>query len=228
MKSASIEKFAKRLDEVIADGKAILLAAGWTGLRPSRTEKVDLMRCSQVMAEAAHVATSLCSRSSTYAAELTRRQTLGEKPSLGGVVSNVARHVGLLEALRRDLQAGTLVDLRGVLRAEVFDDFLEQAEHLHQEGHHVPAASLGGAVLEDALRRIADKIPVKYPERTSITALAQDLRAAGALDAGEVKYITAVADTRNNADHGHFERVTEARADELLRFVRRFVHEHLS
>ncbi len=60
----------------------------------------------------------------------------------------------VLEAAARDFRAGYGRDLHELVAGEVFSDFLDMAEHLAGQGYHHAAASLAGAVLEDALRRL--------------------------------------------------------------------------
>ncbi len=60
--------------------------------------------------------------------------------------------VASLKALRRDCQEGFLTNIQGLVRAEVFADFLEMAEYLLGQGDKDAAAVLVGGVLEEALR----------------------------------------------------------------------------
>ena len=52
--------------------------------------------------------------------------------------------VGALRALRRDYDAGYLSSVQSLVRAEVFADFLEMAEHLLKQGYKDPCAVLVG------------------------------------------------------------------------------------
>ena len=69
--------------------------------------------------------------------------------------------VGALKALRRDYDEGYLVRVQGLIRAEVFADFLEMAQHLLEQGYKDPAAVLAGGVFEGHLRALcaAHEIP---------------------------------------------------------------------
>ncbi len=42
-----------------------------------------------------------------------------------------------------------LVEIKSLIRADLIDDLLTQAEVLLENGFYIPAASLTGAVLED-------------------------------------------------------------------------------
>src|SRR4051812_15285231 len=68
--------------------------------------------------------------------------------NMRGPAACLEQQVGLLRSLRENFDEGYLLDLPGLVRAEVFADFIEQAEYLFQEGawHVVPVVV--GAVLE--------------------------------------------------------------------------------
>lgn len=98
--------------------------------------------------------------------------------------------------------------------------------------HLAITAALAGATLEDALRRIADGGSVSYdPTNTSLSklqaALYQPSRGVQFIDAGENKNITAWGETRNNADHGHFAKLTITDVSALLFGTRSFIDKHL-
>lgn len=134
---------------------------------------------------------------------------------------------GILEAAFRDFSDDFLFDLRTLVRADLLDDFLAQAEVLLNDGYHVPAASLAGAVLEDTLRRMCDERRITYPQKTKIDALNSLLAKDSAYNKLTQKEITAKADIRNNADHGKFDQFKEADVLDMVTWVRRFVEENL-
>jgi len=134
---------------------------------------------------------------------------------------------GILDACRRDLEGGLLLDLRSLVHAEVLGNFLEQARSLLGAGYHVPAASLAGAVLEDTLRKLCDKHEVSHPERTRLDQLNASLAKAGVYNTLEQKRITHLAGIRNEADHGNFEKVRGEDVADMVSFVERFAEEHL-
>src|SRR2546427_2300641 len=52
----------------------------------------------------------------------------------------VKKGMGILKAAKDDYENGYLFETRVLIEATVFDDFLEQAEHLFANGYHGPAA----------------------------------------------------------------------------------------
>ena len=133
----------------------------------------------------------------------------------------------MVEAAKRDFDAGLLTDMRSLITAEVFADFIEQAEHLLEAGYYVPAASLTGAVLEDTLRKLCDKNNLSLPNVTKIDRLNADLAKAGIYDKLIQKRITALADIRNNADHGHFDKFRREDVEDMVKWVRSFTADFL-
>ena len=94
-------------------------------------------------------------------------------------------------------------------------------------GHYIPAASLTGAVLEDALRKICDTESILHPTSTKIDALNANLAKAGAYSKLVQKQITVYANIRNNADHGHFDQFKQIDVEAMIKWVRAFASEHL-
>jgi hypothetical protein len=109
---------------------------------------------------------------STYLAEF---RVATEGGSSSGTTP-VREGKGVLVAVFEDLQAGFLTSVRRLIRAEVFTDFLDMAEHLHESGYHHAAVSLTGAVLEDGLRQIAEAASVKANRRDDLSGLNSNVR----------------------------------------------------
>jgi len=65
--------------------------------------------------------------------------------------------VSVISAAKEDYENGYLLEIRALIEAEVFDDFLEQADYLLSQGYFIAAAVISGSVLEDALRKLCSK-----------------------------------------------------------------------
>src|SRR5262245_45467883 len=72
----------------------------------------------------------------------------------GPFARDATQGLGILKAAYDELQKGFVGKLQNLVAAHIFTDFLEMAVHLREAGYKDAAASLGGAVLEDGLRRI--------------------------------------------------------------------------
>lgn len=134
---------------------------------------------------------------------------------------------GVIEAAQRDFDAGLLFDMRALITAEVLGDFTEQAEALLEAGYHVPAASLVGAVLEDSLRKLCEKHSIAIPTATKIDSLNAELARAKVYDKLVQKRIIALADIRNNADHGHFDKFLRSDVEDMVKWTRGFAADYL-
>lgn len=131
-------------------------------------------------------------------------------------------------AVLEDLSAGYLTSVSRLIRAEVFTDFLEMAEHLHENGYHHAAVSLSGAVLEDGLREIASAAGVKVNRRDDLASLSSKLLQAGTVDPLRRKELGVWTDLRNAADHGDWDQVTADRTGEMIRGVISFLSAEFS
>jgi hypothetical protein len=94
------------------------------------------------------------------------------------------------------------------------------------------AAFIAGAALEDALRRLCESNGIAYDvQHTSISklqvALFQPSKQITVISSSENKHITAWGDTRNKADHGKFDELTNAEVLAMVIGVRGFLDKHL-
>lgn len=104
--------------------------------------------------------------------------------------------LGVLRAAKDDYEHGYLFETRALIQAEVFDDFLEQAEYLLREGYFQPAAVLAGGVLEDGLRKLCQHKCIQLPAKTTIEPMNIELVKAGIYNVFTQKQITSLADLR--------------------------------
>lgn len=135
--------------------------------------------------------------------------------------------LGVLRAVHEDLSHGYLFALRSLVAAEVFSDFLDAAEHLLEQGYKDPAAMLGGAVLEDGLRRIAVAKDVTLVSGDVLQSLADKLKQAGVISPLARKQLSFLIGIRDSADHARFDEYTEDQVGELLRGVSGLLAHHL-
>jgi uncharacterized protein YfeS len=122
-----------------------------------------------------------------------------------------------LRAVREDVKDGYLIEVRTLISAEVFTDFLEMAEHLHENGYIHAAASLTGAVLENGMRNIASANNIVVRSADDLGALNQKLVQANIYNRLKQQQLQPLIRIRNHADHGEFE---EYSADDVTRMIR--------
>jgi len=220
----SLEIASRELDERIATGDRVIAMAAEAG------EPIKGMAIADVMAwtsGSGHIIRKLAGEGSAY--EATFLDARG-KQGFSYVHSNSYDHLcevqGALKGLRRALDAGLLIDLRRVLQADIFADFLEMAEHFLSEGFKDAAAVLIGGVLEDTLRKLSDAngLPLKSAQGKPLTIdpMNVNLARAGVYLPLTQKQITSWADLRNSAAHGNCGKYTASEVKEMLLFVQRF------
>ncbi|MHB1212528.1 MAG: hypothetical protein ACYC0W_09735 [Candidatus Nanopelagicales bacterium] len=95
------------------------------------------------------------------------------------------------------------------------------AQHLLDEGYHHAAASVSGAVLEDALRRHLASLEWKSSGNLeSMNDVARDKSVYTPLVATQVKAWIAV---RNAADHGEFDKVDHGQVALMVQGIGQFL-----
>lgn len=138
--------------------------------------------------------------------------------------------IGVVKALSQDYKAGALAPIQELIRAEVFDDFLDMSEHLLDQGYKDAAAVVSGSVLEQHLRKLSDrsKIPTELngkPKKADL--LNSELAAKNVYGKLDQKSVTAWLDLRNNAAHGHYDKYGVEQVKFLLLGVRDFINRTL-
>lgn len=113
--------------------------------------------------------------------------------------------LGILRALRSDIEAGYLTTFEEEVHADLFSDFLAMADSLVADRLRLPAAVVAGAALESHLRALAVRAGVRTdargkPKRAG--ALNEDLAKNGTYRKAEQKQVLAWQDLRNSAAHG--------------------------
>lgn len=143
-------------------------------------------------------------------AEASRRE--GETPAarareVAGVLREWAKHVeqGLARVPRIEEPA------QGSVAA---DDLMAQVHQLNEDNDAHPAAAvlLGAAALELRVRSTVVGRGMELQERPSLMAYCRRLRQDDVISAQDVKEFDVVAGLRNDAAHGHFDRLSRERA----------------
>jgi hypothetical protein len=142
----------------------------------------------------------------------------------------IARLKGLVDETRSALLADYLIEHTALIRAELFTDFLEMAEHLLEQHYYDQATTTATGVLEQHMRALAARYNVSLVddkgERKGGARLNDDLRKAQAYDAAEHQEIHGWLKMRNPPSHGEFRTFDEQRASLLIQGVRAFINRH--
>ncbi len=130
---------------------------------------------------------------------------------------------GILNAALVDYTQGFMADSKLLVSAEVFADFLVQAEILLENDYKDAAAVVIRAVLEDGLRRLCSASELMPSPRDGVHQLAEKLLRKGAITSLQFKEIEAKKEVGNNAAHGHFDEYAKADVVAFYEFVQRFL-----
>lgn len=130
---------------------------------------------------------------------------------------------GLLTAAMTDYREGFMADAKLLVSAEVFADFLVQAEVLLENDYKDAAAVVVRAVLEDGLRRVCVSKGIAVKDRDGVHQLAEALTKQNALTAVQFKEIEAKKEIGNKAAHGKFHEYTKADVVAFHEFVQRLL-----
>jgi hypothetical protein len=148
-----------------------------------------------------------------------------ELAAMGGDSSIVNPNilVGIVTAAMTDFREGFMADTTLLVSAEVFADFLVQAEILLDHDYKDAAAVIIRAVLEDALRRICISNSIAVKPRAGIAELKDELTKMNLLTAVQAKEIDAKREIGNKAAHGRFGEFTKADVVAFHEFVQRLL-----
>jgi hypothetical protein len=150
-----------------------------------------------------------------------------ERCKYSGYYSDVVLGMAILNAAWNDYSKGYLFELKALVRAEIFDDFLELAQYLYDQGYYQPAAVLAGGVLEDSLRKLCDKSHIPLQAKPKLDSMNSELAKQGVYNTLVQKRIIWLADIRNKAAHAQWATFTAADVDTMLHQIRDFVTDYL-
>lgn len=213
---------SKRIAALIEKGEEVLKSE-----RPPPPGVVSVSRRVDAQLYAEWRSQALVCLTQVFGSGHTYRESFASDTEKARYPSSVKSGLGVLRAALEDVEHGYMDTIQQMAAAEVFTDLIEQAEHLLETGYKDPAASLVGAVLENGLRSLAARNGIAVSERDNLSALNNKLGEKGIYDRLRQKQVAVWTEVRDNADHGHFERVTEGDVADLIKGVRGFLADYL-
>jgi len=215
--------FIKQLDEIIFDFNGIKSKAVHEDLsgNTSVEEIVTVLTKSKAAVE------RIVGKNSEYYKEIQAtllRQSIWEGRKLKIVI-------GIIIALKSDLEKDYLKSFEEIIRSEVFDDYLDMAEHLEFNGYKDAAAVLIGSSLEAYLRELCKSndidIEVERDNGTLVAKKAEtmnsDLAKKNVYSSAYQKQITAWLGLRNSAAHGKYDEYSKMEVKLMLQGIRQFI-----
>jgi hypothetical protein len=138
--------------------------------------------------------------------------------------------LGVITALRSDINAGYLQSHTELVHGELFADLLEMSQHLLDQGYKNAAAVIAGSSLEAHLRQLCQKSEIETeteggaPKKADL--LNAELTKANIYSKGDQKNVTAWLDLRNKAAHGHYDQHEAGQVGLLISGIRDFITRH--
>jgi len=137
----------------------------------------------------------------------------------------------IFQSIKDELDNGYLFEIKGLVSAEIFSDFLEMANYLIEGGYKDPAAVMIGSTLEEHLRQLCrtngidttfenSKGNIKPKKANRLNA---DLGNEEVYNKLDQKNVTSWFDLRNKAAHGHYEKYTHEQVEIMYRSVTDFM-----
>jgi hypothetical protein len=137
---------------------------------------------------------------------------------------------GILQSLRDDIEAGYLTTIAELIHADVFADFLGMADELSRKGYKDPAAVVAGSVLDEHVRKLAQRNEIVIEDEDGKPLKADRINAelarAEVYNKLEQKNVTAWLDLRNKAAHGEYDEYDHKQVAALISSVRDFLIRH--
>ena len=208
---ANIKSLAlKRIDELV-----IALSEQRKPALQTGSSQIDTPTVWRFMMTALQATRAICSENSPHYIEL--HEAMNEYKNTG--ILQTDKWLGILQSVSDDLRSGMLSNIQELIAAEVFTDLSEMAGYLSEQGYHLPAIAIAGAVLEDALRKICLKNGVEWSDHSSIAKLNMILYKTNVYDKVQFGQIEAWGKLRNKVDHGDFTNLDEISAKDTSRFI---------
>jgi len=153
---------------------------------------------------------------------------LMEDPDLKqGVPSRIlVLMLGLLMGAKEEWDHGLLGKIEYIVAGATFDDFLDHAAQYHKGNKKMEAAVLGSAVLEDTVKKIAQKNGIQTCGKT-LEPLINALVKANVLTSVKGKRVKAYAGVRNHALHAEWEKFEISDVGDLINGTRELLENYL-
>jgi hypothetical protein len=148
----------------------------------------------------------------------------------GFTAIKIRSYVGVLQALRADVNEDWLAGVYELLHADTFGDFINQAGELSRKKYDNAAAVVVGSTLEAHLRLLCNKFGVgtSLPSGQHVKAetMNAELVKASAYNTLQQKAVTGWLAIRNAAAHGDYSYYTREQVLNMISSVRDFILAH--
>ncbi|KNZ30784.1 MAG: hypothetical protein AD742_20890 [Methylibium sp. NZG] len=131
------------------------------------------------------------------------RTTLARALNESNTGVRVAKIAEIMKAMLIDIDAGVVASVADVARGEVFDDFLDHADHYLKAGKVGPAGVVAGVAFEDTIRRACEKNAILQKD-VELEQLISALVKADLMNSVKATRARAAAALRTKATHAQW------------------------
>lgn len=217
----NISLLSRRFEELTEQLAAVEATKTYSDSTYSRGYNVDNEAYTNWKTKARHLLATACGQESIHFKDFIEREQGGFYSSSHSTLLQVK---AVFDAAKEDFDGGYLNSVRSMVQAEVFSTELDQANELLKGGYIVAAAVIAGVVLETTMRRLCEDSAIVPGSLNKMNA---DLAKAGVYNLLVNKRITALADIRNNAAHGHTDKFTKDDVIDMIAKVESFVADYV-
>jgi hypothetical protein len=209
------DKLEDHFHRLINEGDTILKKYGWSnGVRGSHPSDLEYNKW---YSSAKNLIGKACSEQGIHYKQIEDIYTLNKGNSY-----YMPGCLGVLESAYEDFKSGLLEDTKALITAEVFTDFIEQAEYLLDEGYKSPAAVLMRGVLEDSLRTLCKKAKISLTDKPKLNWMNSELVKVGFYNKNVHKQVTAWAGIGNSAAHMETDEFSETDVKNMINGIINF------
>ncbi len=127
----------------------------------------------------------------------------------------IHNQIGILKSVLSSLES-ILLNIGGILQADLYDSELDAAGVLNKNGFHRAAGAMAGVVLEGHLKNVSLIHNLKLPKNPTLTPLNDLLKNESVIDQKDWRFIQRLGDIRNDCDHKNTTEPTKEHVDELI------------
>jgi len=144
-----------------------------------------------------------------------------------GVPSNLlVLMLGVLSGTKDEWEHGLLGRIEYIVAGATFDDFLDYAAEYHKGNKKTESSVLASAVLEDTVKKIAQKNGLATKSKT-LDPLIDELVKANVFTPVKGKRVKAYAGVRNHALHAEWEKFDISDVGQLIDGTRELIENYL-
>lgn len=131
-------------------------------------------------------------------------------------IPEFTQQLNIVKAAKATLES-SLMDLKAVLQADLFDTEIESAGALAKAGYLRAAGAICGVVLEKHLHHVCDIHNIKVAKKNpGISDLIQLLKDGNVITVAQWRFIQSLADIRNMCDHAKGREPTKDEIADLI------------